>query len=83
MFVGSAPKISSSPDEGLFKTEREVLKRELAAGQTEAEIMSLLGVTKTQAKAWLARMLKEGAIEKVKKTKPVQYRTASASGRLL
>jgi predicted Rossmann fold nucleotide-binding protein DprA/Smf involved in DNA uptake len=81
--IGSAPKISTSPAEGLFKTVREMLRRELVAGQTEAEIMGLLGVTKTQAKAWLARMLKEGAIEKVKKTKPVQYRTASTSDRLL
>jgi len=81
--VGSAPKINSSLAEGLFKTVRDMLRRELVAGQTEAEIMSLLGVTKTQAKAWLARMLKEGAIEKVKKTKPVQYRASSASGRLL
>jgi predicted Rossmann fold nucleotide-binding protein DprA/Smf involved in DNA uptake len=81
--VDSSPKISSSPAEGLFKTVPEMLRRELVAGQTEAEIMSHLGVTKTQAKTWVARMLKEGAIEKVKKTKPVQYRASSASGRLL
>jgi DNA processing protein len=77
------PKVISSPAEELFKTVREILLRELVAGHTEAEIVSLLGVTKSQAKEWLAKLINEGAVEKVKKTKPVQYRAASNSERLL
>lgn len=81
--VGEGPKAISSPAEELFKTVREILRRELVAGHTEAEIVSLLGITKSQAKDWLATLIKEGTIEKVKKSKPVQYRTATNSERLL
>jgi len=81
--IGEALKINSSPAEELFKTVRELLRRELATGQTEAEIVSLLNVTKPQAKQWLARLMEEGTIEPVKKTKPAQYRAASNSSRLL
>ena len=81
--VGEEPKVISSPADELFKTVREILRRELVASQTEAEIVSLLGVTKLQTKEWLAKLIKEGIIEKVKKTKPVQYRVATTSERLL
>jgi len=81
--VGEDPKVISSPAEELFITVREILWRELVSGHTEAEIASLLGVTKPQTKEWLAKLIKEGTVEKVKKTKPVQYRTSIASDRLL
>jgi len=81
--AGKEPKVISSPAEELFKTVREILRRELVSGQTEAEIVSLLGVTKPQTREWLAKLIKEGTIEKVKKTKPVQYRAATNSKRLL
>ncbi len=81
--VGEEPKVTSSPAGELFKTVREILRRELVAGHTEAEIVSLLGATKTQVKEWLARLIKEGTVEKVKNTKPVQYRAATTSERLL
>ena len=81
--IGEAPNVSSSPAEQLFKMVREMLRRELVAGQSEAEIVSLLDVTKSQTKEWLARLIKEGTVEKVKKTKPVQYRASSISDRLL
>ncbi len=81
---GEAPKAILSPAEELFKTVREIVLRELGvASLTEAEIVGLLGVTKTQAKEWLAKLIKEGTVEKVKRTKPVQYRTSTVSGRLL
>ncbi|MFZ1073318.1 MAG: DNA-processing protein DprA [Verrucomicrobiia bacterium] len=76
-------KVISSPAEELFETMREILRRELVAGRTETEIVSLLGVTKSQAKEWLAKLIKQGKVEKVKKTKPVQYRTSIISDRLL
>lgn len=81
--VGEEQKVTSSPAEELFKTVREILRRELATGQTEAQIVSFLGVTKSQAKDWLATLIKEGTIEKVKKSKPVQYRISTASDWLL
>ena len=81
--VVATTKVSSSPAEELFKTVRDLLRRELVAGQTEPEIVSLLGVTKSQAKDWLARLVQEGTVEKVKKTKPVQYRVAITADRLL
>jgi Mn-dependent DtxR family transcriptional regulator len=62
---------------------REILRRELVASHTETEIVSLLGVTKPQTKEWLAKLIKQGTVEKVKKTKPVQYRVSTTSARLL
>jgi DNA processing protein len=81
--VSDGPKINSSPSEELFNTVRDLLSRELVTGQTEPEIVSLLGVTKSQAKEWLAKLIKEGTVEKIKKAKPVQYRAATNSERLL
>src|SRR5882724_11891059 len=81
--VNIVTEVKSSPAEELFKAVRDILRRALVAGQTEAEIVSLLGVTKPQAKMWLAKLIKEGTVEKVKKTKPVRYRASTVSGRLL
>ena len=77
------PKLIPSPAEELFKTVSEILRRELVSGQTEGEIASLLGITKAQIKEWLARLIEERLVEKVKKTKPVLYRTSIPSDRLL
>ncbi len=82
--VVEVSKLNSSPAEELFKIVGEILGRELGiASRTEAEIVSLLYINKSQAKEWLARLIKEGMVEKVKKTKPVQYRAATTSERLL
>jgi len=81
--VGGEPKVISAPAEELFKTVREILRRELVFGHTEAEIVNLLGVTKLQTKEWLAKLIKEETVKKVKKTKPVQYLVATNSERLL
>jgi len=81
--VVEEPKVISFPAEELFKTVREILRRELVNGHTELEIVSLLSVTKPQAKEWLAKLITEGLVEKIKKTKPVQYRVAANSERLL
>ena len=81
--VGEVPQVNSTPAEELFKTVRDLLRRELVAGQTEAEIVDLLGVTKPQAEAWLARLVQDGTVEKVKKTKPVRYRAANTAEQLL
>jgi predicted Rossmann fold nucleotide-binding protein DprA/Smf involved in DNA uptake len=81
--VREEPQVTPSPAGELFKTVREIVRRELVSGQTEAEIASLLGVTKSQAKDWLAQLIKEGTVAKVNKTKPVHYRVLTASDRLL
>ncbi len=61
--------------EQLFNTVRAALPRQLGHGMTEPEIADVLQVTKGQAKMWLTRLLAEGCIEKVKKTKPTKYRS--------
>jgi DNA processing protein len=67
----------SSPDCELLNTVREILRRALTERRTEEEVAALLAVTKPQAKAWLARLVEEGVLEKVTKPKPVRYRTAN------
>jgi predicted Rossmann fold nucleotide-binding protein DprA/Smf involved in DNA uptake len=74
---------TGSASEELFQTVRGILKRELVAAQTEEEVAALLAVTKPQAKAWVTRLVEEGALEKVKKSKPARYRATQASDRLL
>jgi predicted Rossmann fold nucleotide-binding protein DprA/Smf involved in DNA uptake len=81
--VSEAPKVNSSPAEELFETVRDLLRRELVTGQTESDITSLLGVTKAQAKEWLAKLIKEGTVERIKPNRPVKYRVATTSERLL
>ena len=80
--ASEAAESSSSPADELFRTVGKILQQQLNEPKTEAEVMNLLGVTKSQAKEWLATLLKEGSVEKVKKTKPVQYRAVNTSDRL-
>jgi hypothetical protein len=74
--------VKPSPGEELLKAVREILRRELVEARTEEAVASLLAVTKSQAKAWLVRLVADGALEKISKPKPVRYRTATASGRV-
>lgn len=67
-----------SPEKLLFKTVREILCRKLVEEPaTQEEVSNFLDVTSAQAKAWLARLVKEVVIEKVKKSKPTQFRTVT------
>lgn len=72
-----------SPEAELWNTVWDVLRRELTEARTEEEVAALLGVTKPQAKAWLARLVQEAVIEKVRKSKPARFCTATKAGRLL
>lgn len=72
-----------SPESELLNAVREILCRELAEGRTEEEVAVLLAVTKPQAKTWLARMVEEAVIEKVKKSKPARFRTTTKVERLI
>jgi DNA processing protein len=69
------------PAQVLLDAVRDILKRELTVAKTETAIAELLDVSKTQAKAWLTKLVEEGAVEKT--GKPVRYRTARVAGRLL
>lgn len=77
-----AAESKSSPADELFRAVGKILQQELSEAKTETEVVNLLGVTKSQAKEWLARLLKEGTVEKVKKTKPIRYRATTVSERL-
>jgi hypothetical protein len=75
--------VKLSPEAGLLNTVREILRRELAEARTEEEVAILLGVTKSQAKAWLAHLVEEAVIEKVKKSKPARFCTVINANRLI
>ncbi|MEO6994506.1 MAG: DNA-processing protein DprA, partial [Lacunisphaera sp.] len=72
-----------SPADELLATVCAVLTRELGTGRSEEEVAVLLNVTKPQAKAWLTRLVADGRLEKVKKSKPTLYRALKESDRLL
>jgi predicted Rossmann fold nucleotide-binding protein DprA/Smf involved in DNA uptake len=71
--------VTATPAEALFDKVRELLLN-LDTLQTDAEVAEMLGVSKSQAKEWLKRLVDEGLLEKVKK--PTGYRAVSSSGRL-
>lgn len=69
------------PAQTLFDAVGKILKRELIVAKTEAEVAGLLDVSKSQAKAWLTKLVEEGQLEKT--AKPVRYRTTGVADRLL
>ncbi len=69
----------TTPAGELFATVRSLLEQ-MSTPKTEAEIAAELDVSKSQAKAWLQRLVKEGVLEKL--SKPTRYRSTAASGRL-
>lgn len=80
--VSTAPtpisEITESPAEQLFATVRAIVCRELDEPRTEAELAGSLQISRAQAKAWLIRLIGEGAVEKL--SRPVRYRTTKSSG---
>ena len=75
------PTAPRSPAAQLFEAVRGILVSELAEPRTEAQIAELLGVSNSQARAWLARLVEEGTITGLKK--PTRFQTLRASDRLL
>jgi len=59
-----------TPADELFATVRELLGK-METPTTDAEVASDLGVSKTQAKEWLQRLVQEGVWEKY--ARPVRY----------
>lgn len=74
-----AASASAVPAEELFAKVRSLLEK-LDTPKTEAEVAAELNVSKSQAKEWLQRLVKEGVLEKV--SKPVRYCSTKVSGRL-
>jgi predicted Rossmann fold nucleotide-binding protein DprA/Smf involved in DNA uptake len=79
----AATDAKPSPEAELLNAVREILRRELTEARTEEDVATLLGVTKPQAKAWLARLVEEVVIEKVKKSKPARFCTVTKANRLI
>lgn len=71
--------VPMTPAEELLAMVRALLRR-MQAAKTDAEIALELGVSKSQAQAWLRRLVKEGVLEKL--SKPSRYRPASGARRL-
>ena len=62
----------STPADKLFAAVRNVIPLLLKSPMKEAEVAAALEVSTSQAKAWLQRLIDEGAIEK-KTKKPLGY----------
>lgn len=65
--AGSLPTTASTPADTLFAAVREVIQMLLKTPMKDAEVAAALDVSNAQAKAWLQRLVDEGAIEKQKK----------------
>ena len=68
-----------TPAEEVFAKVRSLLEK-MDTPKTDAEIAADLNVSKSQAKEWLQRLVKEGVFEKL--SKPTRYRSVMTSGRL-
>jgi hypothetical protein len=80
-FVPPAPAAATNPAAELLESVRGILRRELSEPRSEAEVAELLAVSKPQVKAWLTKLVEDGALEKI--SKPIRYRAATTVGRLL
>lgn len=68
-----------SPADELFVKVRELLEK-MATPRTEGEVAAELQVSKSQAKEWLQRLVKEGVLEKL--SRPARYRSTSSQALL-
>lgn len=64
-------KVDSHPADVLMDCVREVLTSFLVSPKNETEVASELQVSMVQARTWLARLVDEGALKKLRK--PVRY----------
>jgi len=78
---GSSLQAKTTPADALYGAVREILSRELTESKNEAQVAELLSVSKSQAKAWLRRLVADGVLEKT--AKPLRYRAAKNMERLL
>jgi predicted Rossmann fold nucleotide-binding protein DprA/Smf involved in DNA uptake len=69
--IQTPPPAASSPAEVVFSAVRTALLSILDKPLKDAEIAEALGVSNTQAKEWLKRLVSEGVVEK--RSKPAGY----------
>lgn len=74
-----ATAAATTPAEELFAKVRSLLEQ-MDVPKTDAEVATELNVSKSQAKVWLQRLVKEGVLEKL--SKPIRYFSAATSRRL-
>lgn len=74
-----ATAAATTPAEELFAKVRSLLEQ-MDAPKTDAEVATELNVSKSQAKVWLQRLVKEGVLEKL--SKPIRYLSTATSRRL-
>jgi DNA processing protein len=79
----AVPRATSRSAEELRTLAHDLLCKELVTGRTEEETAACLGIHKAQAKAWLQELVKAGALEKMKKSKPARFRTVAKADTLL
>jgi len=65
-----------TPAQELFTKVRELLQR-MEKARTDTEVATDLDITRTQAKAWLERLVKEGVLQKL--SKPARYRSVKGA----
>ena len=78
-FTSPSASAPAAPAEELFAKVKSLLER-LDTPKTDVEVATELNVSKSQAKEWLQRLVKEGVLEKI--SKPVRYCSTKVSGRL-
>ena len=69
--ASSSPVAETDMAEELFGVARQMIVRLLTTPMKDAEVADALGLSKTQAKAWLARLVEEKALLKL--SKPIRY----------
>lgn len=75
------PESNESPAAWLLSSVRQILSKELKEARTANEVAEFLGVSKSQAKAWLLQLVQEGTFQKL--SKPVRFRAGKPSDELL
>ena len=65
-----------APADELFTKVKELLER-MDTAKSDSEVATYLAVTKAQAKGWLERLVREGALQKL--SKPIRYRSVKAA----
>lgn len=75
----STVSMLATPAEELFAKVRSLLEN-MDTPKTDVEVAAELNVSKSQAKDWLQRLVKEGVLEKF--SKPIRYCSTKTSGRL-
>jgi predicted Rossmann fold nucleotide-binding protein DprA/Smf involved in DNA uptake len=80
-FAAGSPSLAATPTpaQALFAFVEDVLRREIDAPVTDAEVAAMLQVSESQAKLWLERLVDEGAFERL--SGPTRYRSAKLAGR--